>query len=84
MSRCVSGCGGSGALRIIRGFSQSLGGRSWKARVNGNWELRDVEWNWEFDLGELTATSAQSVGFIMTFAKRRGTLRYSMKKEKVS
>lgn len=83
MSRCVSGCGGSGGLRRVRVFSQLLGGRSCKARVNGNWELMNVEWNWEFDLRELTATSAQSVGFIMTLAKRRGTLRYSMK-EKVS
>ncbi len=76
MSRCVSGCGGSGGLRIVRVFSQILLGRSWKAR---NWELMDVDWNWEVDLRELTATSAQSVGFIMTLAKRRGTLRYSMK-----
>lgn len=29
----------------------------------------DVECSWEFDLRELTATSAQSMGFIMTLAK---------------
>lgn len=40
-------------------------------------------WNLEVGLRELTATSAQSVGFIVALAKRRGTLRYSMK-EKVS
>lgn len=45
MSRCVSGCGGSGDLRRIRVFSQILGRRSWKARVNGIWEIHDVEWN---------------------------------------
>lgn len=38
MSRCVSGCGGSGGLRIVRVFSQILLGRSWKAR---NWELME-------------------------------------------
>lgn len=81
MSRCVSGCGGSGDLRRIRVYSQILGRRSWKARVNGIWEIHDVEWNWEAGLRELTATSAQSVGFIMALAKRRSTFRYSMKEK---
>lgn len=36
---------------------------------------------WEISLRVLTATSAQSVGFIMALAKRRGTLRYAIKEQ---
>ena len=78
MSRCASGCGGSGDLEEMQLAKHSVHKTVWLLTEARAQEISSISFttNEAEAIDGLTAASAQSVRLVVTFTKGRGTLRY--------